>query len=861
MEGQGSIKLNGQGVGKAVGQRIYVHADWAADVDDGLLKSLLLAERLACVNRSIHYNVIRYEPAASRLALLHYPGFFDEPFPALRESWLVDLSKEDWSHRTYEGSLNPPIMHRKELLIPGDHPRWAEYAALTEAAQSIGLFDDTTRIGYQRQWLQMVREKGYCIVGHELVPLGNDESQEGGYVPHHDSWSAARQLTALTRNGFSAPIQTLARYGFLDGRYTVLDYGCGRGDDVRGLLENGLQAMGWDPYFAPNNATTTADIVNLGFVVNVIEDFDERIDALAKAYSLARNLLVVSVMLINDSNTQGRQFRDGVLTKRGTFQKYFTQMEIKAFLEAVLDEEAIPVAPGVLYVFRNKDAEQQFLLNRYRSQRNSLEKPSRAACQVGIRERRSRADDKYAAYRESLDRLWALWVSLGRQPNKSEVENLVTFTEGFGSLGRTLRFIEARKGPEELVRARERRVADLGVYFALNKFARRKPYKHLEPGLRRDIKEFFGDYANANIAARELLYGIADIEAIERACRVAAERGLGWLKEGESLQLHTSMVEQLPPLLRVYVGCAAILYGDYRNADLVKVHIASGKVSIMKFDDFDGQPLPRMIERVKIKLREQDIEYYAYGEVYEPPFLYRKSRYINEEFPNFPEQVAFDEALEALDLFDFDDYGPKPTDLLETLSNNRWTADGFRLVRSQAIPNPENACGRYLTYRQLIECGEAQAQTGLSNRPKQAQSYNAIHDLVAMIIDPVIDYFGMIRLTYGFCSPELSKKIPGRIDPKRDQHAAHELNRRGKPICERFGAAVDFVVDDESMLEVAQWIVVNTPFDRLYFYGDRRPIHVSLGPENKREIVVMTSLANEKLVPRVLRKERFLSMV
>jgi hypothetical protein len=38
-----------------------------------------------------------------------------------------------------------------------------------------------------------------------------------------------------------------------------------------------------------------------------------------------------------------------VLTKRRTFQKYYTQAEIKAFVEAALDEQPIPVAPGVLY--------------------------------------------------------------------------------------------------------------------------------------------------------------------------------------------------------------------------------------------------------------------------------------------------------------------------------------------------------------------------------------------------------------------------------------------------------------------------------------------------------------------------------
>ena len=124
----------------------------------------------------------------------------------------------------------------------------------------------------------------------------------------------------------------------------------------------------------------------------------------------------------------------------------------------------------------------------------------------------------------------------------------------------------------------------------------------------------------------------------------------------------------------------------------------------------------------------------------------------------------------------------------------------------------------------------------------------------------MIDYFGMIRLDYGFCSPELSRKIPGRIDPKRDQHASCEHNRRGKPFCERLGAAVDFIVDDESMLEVAQWIVANTPFDRLYYYGDDLPLHVSYGPEQSGQVVRMVAGPSGRLVPRVTSREDFLAL-
>lgn len=877
--------------GKRVGVQTYLHVEALPSIDASARDRTQAAAIAAGVEMGTDFNLVRFHEDAQHIGLLSYPRFFEDPFPELRESWSVDLHSGSVTYRTYENSLNPPIIHRKELMLAPDDPRRAELAELTATAESIGLFDNVKAIGYKRQWERLIREKGYRLDGHCFIPVGNQDNDSADEVsvdidePLHSSWAAARHRTALVRYGFSAPIQTLARHGFLDGRFQLFDYGCGRGDDVRGLRENGLEASGWDPFYAPENAIQEADLVNLGFVINVIEDFEERVDALVKAWSLARTLLVVSVMLVNQNDPRGQQFRDGVMTQRGTFQKYYSQAEIKAFLEAALNEEPIPVAPGVLYVFRDKDAEQHFLVDRYRSRRNLLSRPSSAVRERATNTRRDRAEERYQAYREPLERLWENWVTLGRTPDKSEVEDLVQLTEGFGSLSKALRFLEGRKSlEEEIQRSRTRRIADLEVYFALNQFQRRQPYKHLERGLQRDIKHFFGDYHTAQSAGFELLARIAEGQAVERACRRAAEHGLGWLESraddsdiatrshsaarhprddesqptSKSLQLHVSLVEQLPPLLRIYVGCAAVLYGDYRNADLVKIHIGSGKVSLMRYDDFEGNALPRMVERVKIKLRKQDIDYFKYGETFEPPFLYHKSRYINEEFPNYPEQVAFDEALGSLELFDFSDYGPKPNELLQTLERNRLAIEGFNLVRATTIPNLDDPCGQYLTFRQLIECGETQAGIGLQNLPKRPESYNALHDLVMRVLDPVIDYFGMIQLTYGFCSPELARKIPGRIDPKRDQHAAHELNRVDKPICSRLGAAVDFIILDENMLEVAQWIVDNTPFDRLYFYGDDKPIHVSFGPENSRQVVKMIKGGSGRLVPRVVSREDFL---
>lgn len=868
-------------VGKRVGHSTYVHLDARAALSEEQRARIAEAARLAGVVPEVSFNVVRFG-ADGDIALLAYADFFDEPFPALQRSWRVHPDSGEVGYRTYADSFNPPILHRKELLLPLDHPRREEYAALTAAAEAIGLFDDTTRIGYQRQWLALVRERGYRIDGHQLLPLGNvegdanvpDEAQpDTDQIPlgsqGHDHWQAARQRTAMVRYGFSAPIQSLARHGFLDGTRRLFDYGCGRGDDVRGLQENAIPAQGWDPYYAPEQPLASTDIVNLGFVINVIEDPDERREALVRAWSLAETLLVVSVMIGERQHAGGgAHFADGLLTQRGTFQKYYSPAEIRQFLTSTLDEEPITVAPGVLYVFRDKDAEQRFLLQRCRGRRNRLRAPSVPRLREPQATRRDRQAERYAAQRESLERLWAQRLTLGRPPHKDETADLLALTAAFGRLSKALRFVEdyqrAQQGSDwidaVLEQAAEARRADLEVYLALRLFERRRPYKQLEPGLQRDIKAFFGDYPSAQQAGLALLRAIADPEAIAAACRQAAEHGLGWLEPERSLQLHVSLVDQLPALLRVYVGAGAVLYGEVQQADLIKIHIPSGKLTLLIFDAFDGQALPRLRERIKIKLREQGIDIFDYVEPFTPPYLLWKSRYINEEHPDYPEQLAFDEQLAALGLFDLSGYGPAPEVLEQSLARARWEVQGLRLTRSETAPALDDPCGRFLRFADLILCGETQAATGLANLPKQPESWNALLELAEQVLDPVIDWFGMIRLTYGFCSPGLARQIPARIDPKRDQHAAHERNRLGKPICPRLGAAVDFLIEDENMREVAHWIATHTPFDRLYFYEPDLPLHVSYGPEHSRQIVLMRPGPSGRLVPRVVSAETLLQV-
>jgi DNA phosphorothioation-associated putative methyltransferase len=85
-------------------------------------------------------------------------------------------------------------------------------------------------------------------------------------------------------------------------------------------------------------------------VINVIKDAAERIEALTQAFALAKVVLCVSVML-HIGAAAGRPYRDGFLTSRNTFQKYFTQAEFRDYLEQTLGREVLMVGPGIAFVY------------------------------------------------------------------------------------------------------------------------------------------------------------------------------------------------------------------------------------------------------------------------------------------------------------------------------------------------------------------------------------------------------------------------------------------------------------------------------------------------------------------------------
>ena len=165
----------------------------------------------------------------------------------------------------YSNSENPPVLHRKETFISADYPNYEKFARLTRSEEGWGLLDNTSVIGTREGWLKYL---GYCgveIQDHAVVERLKQENSDLS-IPKIE-----RHKAAMVRNSLSKPLRLVLEADLAIDGATFFDYGCGYGGDVKYIAQEGYAISGWDPYYQPDTPRTCADIVNIGYVTNVIE--------------------------------------------------------------------------------------------------------------------------------------------------------------------------------------------------------------------------------------------------------------------------------------------------------------------------------------------------------------------------------------------------------------------------------------------------------------------------------------------------------------------------------------------------------------------------------------------------------------
>jgi len=609
------------------------------------------------------FNVVKFRTDAPRLSFLRYSSFFEEAHPCLEESIAIDLTSGRSLRTTYRDSLNPPILHRKELMLAPEHPRFEEFAALSRAEEQAGLYSNTAVIGFRINWERLLAAHGLAIEGHSLLRTTEQEAGVGNGVAVH------RHKTALTRYQLSRPVKTLIEYSQLQPYSTFLDYGCGLGGDVRGLAELGFDANGWDPAHAPDGPRKESDIVNLGFVLNVIEDPAERLETLCAAWRFAKRLLVVSAQIGDASSEAPRAatLNDGILTLRNTFQKYFGQQELRCYIEDALEMPAVPVALGIFYVFREPADHQSFLQSRSRRRVDwesvtvGFSKPQRPPREARTARRRP---DPFAERLELIEQFWSLTLQLGRLPVAKEFPGDAELCAAFGSTKRALRMLLARNGQQIFERAQAARKSDLLVYLASSHLRKPIPFGHLPDSVKADISVFFGTYSRGLKQGRDLLYSLADSSTIVLACDEAA---VGWQDE-RSLYARSSHAGQLPTVLRTLLACAELLYGDINEADILRIHKFSGKVTFLTYSDFQSKLLPQLAIRTKVDLRAARVD--VFDHTSDRQLLFFKERFLDADDPERQRLLLISDKLRHVGISESAFLGPTSAQLRQILCDS-----------------------------------------------------------------------------------------------------------------------------------------------------------------------------------------------
>ena len=442
-----------------------------------------------------------------------------------------------------------------------------------------------------------------------------------------------RHRAAITRVELSRPVRLAIESGIMTIDTTIFDYGCGIGGDVKRLKSAGYTCEGWDPYYFPDVARQPADIVNLSYIINVIEDPEERDRALIQAWELTGQVLIIAAQILVNDLRGVLAYGDGILTKRNTFQKYYQQVELKEYIDRVLTVDAIPIGLGIFLVFRDESQAESFRAARLYTRMTTPR----------VRVESKRFED----YQVQLAPLMEFVSQRGRIPIKGELAAEAELVQEFGSIKRAFQIVLTATDEVEWDAIAYQRSLDLQVYLALAHFGKGRSLKNLSLTIRADIKAFFGSYDEACEVADRLLFKIGEPGVIKQACH---QSKIGKLLPA-ALYVHISALNEIDPKLRLYEGCASRNIGGTEDANIIKFHKDKPCISYLYYPDFESIAHPPLQWAMLIDLRDLSLRFRDYSHQENSPILHRKETFLSQNHPLYSKFAKFTKSEEKAGLF------------------------------------------------------------------------------------------------------------------------------------------------------------------------------------------------------------------
>lgn len=595
-------------IGKLLPNALYIHIYSLSSLPQLLQDYERTAKQV--IPENIQYTLIKFSTDKLKISYLYYPEFDQNPHPSLAYSLVVEVATLTVKFWDYRQSNNPPILHRKETLVSCDYPLYSEFIHLTQTEEKLDLLKNSHLIGTSQQWQQRLQAHHLDFIGHYLVCHLSSKSPEKIAIERHKA--------AIYRKNLSLPVRIALEAELFTPETTFFDYGCGHGADVVEIQERGYSSNGWDPYYCGDLPLVKSDIVNLGYVINVIENLNERRQALLKAWELSQKILIVAAQVLIDDSAKGwLAYGDGVVTTRNTFQKYYQQEELKSYIDQVLGVDAIPVALGIYFVFRDTTQGEIFRASRFH---RSLRTP-----------RLRQPVKSYEDLKELLTPLVDFITRRGRLPIKGELSNEREVKAELGSIPKAFKLILQATDTEEWEAIAEQRREDLLLYLALSNFRVRPTFQQLSPLVKQDIKGLFGSYKQACLLADMMLITVSDLENL---ADIAKTSKVGY-KSAQYFLIHISALDSLDVMLRLYEGCASRTFGRLETANLIRFSWKKPQITYLCAPDFDQLPHPLVTNTMTITLDTLHISYQDYQEEDNPPIIHRKDSLVESNYPNY----------------------------------------------------------------------------------------------------------------------------------------------------------------------------------------------------------------------------------
>ena len=150
--------------GKTIGGFTYAHKSGLPFLSKDFSK--ILEKSLPLLSEFTKWNVVKFNlKKTENISFLKYEDFETVDFPSLLDSCQVNIRNQTIKIRKHSIN-NPPVLHRKELLISPNHHDLIKFQRLTLQLEAMGAFKNIIKLGTKLRWQDELDRLNIVVEDH-----------------------------------------------------------------------------------------------------------------------------------------------------------------------------------------------------------------------------------------------------------------------------------------------------------------------------------------------------------------------------------------------------------------------------------------------------------------------------------------------------------------------------------------------------------------------------------------------------------------------------------------------------------------------------------------------------------------------